>query len=277
MLYYLNDRFVESSEAKIHVSDLGLLRGYGIFDFFRCIGNHPVFLENHLDRFFYSAESMDLGMNLSRQQLKDIIHELLSENALPISGIRMLLTGGESFDGYSKQGSSIVLSQQLLHEFSVEQSETVKVSLYEYQRMLPEIKTTNYIIGILKNAWFKGQGAKDMLFHWKGYISELPRSNFFIVDKDGDLCTPDKNVLSGITRKHILEYASSFMKVKERPIHIEELASAQEAFLSGTGKRIIPIGTIDSSTIGGGETGLITRKIMEYFYSQEQELRSRVS
>jgi D-alanine transaminase/branched-chain amino acid aminotransferase len=57
---YLNNAFVKAEDAKIHVSDLGLVRGYGIFDFFRAIDGKAIFLEDHLDRFENSARLMGL-------------------------------------------------------------------------------------------------------------------------------------------------------------------------------------------------------------------------
>ena len=51
MIYYLNGKFIEQSKAFIKVNELGLLRGYGIFDYFRTYDQKPFHLEDHLGRF----------------------------------------------------------------------------------------------------------------------------------------------------------------------------------------------------------------------------------
>ena len=207
MLYYLNGNYINSEEARIHVSDLGLLRGYGIFDFFRCIGSLPMFLDDHLDRFYQSAQNMQLNPGLSREEITEVIDHLLNHNNLACSGIKIVLTAGLSEDGYTRneQESTLLLTQQPLPRFDGKLPEAgVKICLYEYERMLSEIKTTNYIIGVLKQSWLREQNANHLLFHREGWISELPRSNFFIVDKYGTLVTPDQKMLSGITRKRVL-------------------------------------------------------------------------
>ena len=153
-----------------------------------------------MDRFFSSAEHLDLQVGMERSKLIDIVHELLDRNPMSSSGIRFILTGGYSSDGYTKEGSNLVITQEHLPVFSgIPEEEGVKLASYQYQRLLPEIKTTNYVIGILKKKWCEANGVNDLLFHLDGWISELPRSNFFIVDKDGVLATPNLGIVWGST------------------------------------------------------------------------------
>ena len=58
--YHLNGRIVPVSEAVLGVTDLAILRGYGIFDFFLFREGQPLFVEDYLDRFYRSAERMQL-------------------------------------------------------------------------------------------------------------------------------------------------------------------------------------------------------------------------
>ena len=93
-LVYLNDRFLDEAKASISIQDLNVQRGYGIFDFFRLVGNKPLHLEEHLDRFFFSAQQMRLPVPNSREDLKMVIKELIWENEMPDSGFRIQMTGG---------------------------------------------------------------------------------------------------------------------------------------------------------------------------------------
>ena len=69
---YLNNQFIENDEARLHVSDLSIQRGYGIFDFFRTVNGIPLFMDDHLNRFYASAEAMHLSMRKSREELSSI-------------------------------------------------------------------------------------------------------------------------------------------------------------------------------------------------------------
>ncbi len=65
-LCYINNRFLDYSEAKLHVSDIGLQRGYGIFDYFVEMNGRIPFLEDYLDRFYRSAEMLNMEVPLEQ-------------------------------------------------------------------------------------------------------------------------------------------------------------------------------------------------------------------
>ena len=92
----MNDQIIDQDKATIHVSDLALLRAYGVFDFFRLVDLQPLFIEDHLNRFYNSADMLRLKCPVGRKKLKALIFELISINKIQNSGIRIVLTGGES-------------------------------------------------------------------------------------------------------------------------------------------------------------------------------------
>src|SRR5690348_11729210 len=100
MVVFLNNQFVQEEKAVLQISDLAIQRGYGIFDFFKVVNSIPVFLEDHLERFYFSAEQMRLDVAYSRDDLKKIIFELIEKNTASDTGIRLTVTGGYSPDGY---------------------------------------------------------------------------------------------------------------------------------------------------------------------------------
>ena len=102
----LNDRLIDEDKAFVHVTDLTLLRGYGVFDFFRLEGSKPLYLDDHLDRFFNSADMLRLSSPIEKTEMKSLILNLLKTNQLLNSGVRLVLTGGESSHGYSIGKSS---------------------------------------------------------------------------------------------------------------------------------------------------------------------------
>ncbi|MBL4755492.1 MAG: aminotransferase class IV, partial [Flavobacteriales bacterium] len=107
-------------------------------------------------------------------------------------------------------------------------------------------------------------GVFDLLYHFKGSVLECPRNNFFIF-KDKVLITAGDDVLKGVTRKKILELAAGVFEVQERRLTLAELWEADEAFISGTTKRIIPVVKIDDQQIGDGQVGECTQKLIQVF------------
>ena len=68
--HFILNKIVHQAEATISVFDLGLLRGYGAFDFFKVHAGVPVFMDDHIDRFFNSARLLHLTIAYSRTELK---------------------------------------------------------------------------------------------------------------------------------------------------------------------------------------------------------------
>jgi branched-chain amino acid aminotransferase len=144
---YFNGEILTSEETKIHVSDLAFLRGYGIFDFFRVINGKAIFMEDHLDRFENSAKIMGLPISESRHQLKEIISELIKLNQHDLLGIKLILTGGYSEDGFNPSDKSNLLITAKPFTFTNPQA-GLKLMSVEYRREIPEVKTLSYITPI---------------------------------------------------------------------------------------------------------------------------------
>lgn len=263
-LVYLNDHFVHEEKATISCLDLGFQRGYAIFDFFRLIGNQPLHLEDHLDRFYFSASEMRLPVPKSRDELKQVIMELIWENEIPNSGIRIQLSGGFFTDGNAFTNPSLIISQVEFPLATQSMKENgIKLVSYEHQRQLPQVKSTDYIMSIWLQEYLKEQQADDLLYYSNGAITESPRSNFFIVSNEDRVVTPADQILKGITRKKVIELASSQFTIEERRVTKEEAYSAREAFITSTTKQIIPVVQVDGKTIGDGLPGSVTKKLMQ--------------
>lgn len=276
LICFAGNRFQLLSEAGMPLTDLGVQRGYGIFDFLRVSGNTPLFIEDHLDRFFHSATEMRLPLKQSVAELKQLITELIEKNRLPVSGIRIMLSGGNSPDGYKIIEPNLAIVQQPITAPGVQIEEKgFSLVTYPHQRQMPEVKTTDYLMAVWLYPWVKEQGADEVLYQQNDYVSECPRSNFFIVTENDTLVTPASGILKGVTRKNLLLLASqNGMKTEERPLLTDEIYSAKEAFISSSTKRLIPVHTVNQRRVGDGTTGAVSRKLYQLFFEKEKQLIS---
>lgn len=267
---YINEKFVTIEQAVIPINDLGIQRGYGVFDFLRVAGDKPLFIDDHLDRFYYSAKVMRLKIKQERIELKSIIQELINTNKLNHSGIRLILTGGESVDGYIISEPRLSIIQQSLKPPPDKLPDTgIMLVSNEYQRQLPHVKTTDYLMAIWLQPWMKEKNADDILYHHNGYISECPRSNFFMITKKNILVTPKEKILNGITRKKVIDLAKKIgIETEERDIHLNEITEIKEAFITSSTKRMLPVSKIDDYKLDE----LYTSRIMQTIWQQLVEL-----
>ncbi len=264
MYAFVNDELIEWSKARVHISDLALHRGYGVFDFFKIQDGHVFFLNDYLDRFWHSASVMRLPIPLDRPKVAKAIYRLVEKNALKVSGIKLVLTGGYSSDGYTPGQPNLIMTH---HELTLPPQrvfdEGVSIITHEYVREFAEAKTINYTMGIWLAEKVKAANAYDVLYVKENLVSEFPRCNFFIVRQDGTIVTPKENVLAGITRKNVLNLGRATGNVEEGKVTLEDVYNAREAFLTSTTKRIVPIVRVNNQPISDGKPGSTTIKLLD--------------
>ena len=269
---YINDRFARHEEATLPVGDLSIQRGYGLFDYLKIVEGVALYLEDHFDRLYYSAGQMHLPLLPVREELKDIIRQLMERNNLPHSGIRITLTGGLSPDGYNIALPNLVVSQSPLALPTPEAFQKgIGLMTYNHQRQLPHIKTTDYIMAIWLQPQVKERGVDDILYCPGGHVSECPRANVFAV-VDGVLVTPVHNILKGVLRRQVIHLAKGLLPVDERDITLEELKRASEVFITSTTKQILPVRQIDDTTLFTKGPGSITTELYARLVRQQQEM-----
>ncbi|MEL7121541.1 MAG: aminotransferase class IV [Bacteroidota bacterium] len=264
--YNINGNLVPKEQAVLGVNDLGIIRGFGIFDYFLVHSKQPLFLDDYVARFFQSAEKvyLDLGINIS--QLKNRIYELIEANEMEEAGIRLVATGGYAADGYTPTQPHIMILQYPYSAPSPEKYEKgVKLLSMNFQREVPDVKTTNYANGIRMIPKLKEAGALEVLYHDGSFLRETVRANVFIITRDGRLITPSNKILYGITRKKVLEVSKDYFNIELREVALKELKQAKEVFITGSNKKVMPVVQVDDWVIGDGKPGEGYQKIAKLF------------
>ncbi len=266
MIAYVNNQFIDENLATLGIGDMSIQRGFGIFDYFRTSNNQPLFLDEHLTRFFHSAKELRLNPLHTRDELKGIIKKMISHNNLASSGFRMILTGGYSPDNFTPVTPNFIVIQQPITLPSEEKfTKGLSILLHEYQRDVPYAKSINYLMSIYLLDKLNAENADDVLYHKNGNIFEFPRANVFIVTKEKVVVTPSLEILHGITRQKLLEVAVNHYRTEQRSITIEELKNAEEVFLTSTTKRILPVLKINQQAVGNGKPGPVTKHLLSLF------------
>lgn len=267
--YSVNGEILPREQASLGVSDLAILRGYGMFDFFLVKKGQPLFFDDYLDRFERSARLLHLTLPFSREELRRQILQLIRANGEQEAGLKLVLTGGYSGDGYAPATPNLVIVQSPLPKYpSSKYDNGVKLMLHEYHRTLPEAKSINYIMGINLLPQMQDAGAEDILFHFGGNIHETTRANFFIVKNDDTIVTAGEGILGGVTRRKVIEIARQHYRVEARNLALEELQTAKEAFLTSSTKNIMPVVQVDDTTIGQGKPGAVTQRLMAFLKAE---------
>lgn len=251
----INGDILPQDKALIPIYDLGLLRGMGIFDFFRVLDGVAIFAEDHVQRLQNSMHQMGLEVDYTAADWINKFNELIKANNADRAGFRVVVTGGFSEDGYSiPERKNIYMLLHFLPPNDQKQfDEGVSLITSDYRRDIPSVKTTIYVRSMQLQPRMKKEGAFEVLYHWNGEITECSRCNIFFIDKEGALITPDGGMLHGVTRKQIIAIAQEHnIPVVERKVTLSELPEMAGSFLTATTKGVLPVVKIDQQVIGNG-------------------------
>jgi branched-subunit amino acid aminotransferase/4-amino-4-deoxychorismate lyase len=265
---YLNGRVVPAEEAVISPFDVGILRGFAVFDLMETVNGRPFLLAEHLGRLRASAAQIGLSVPCADEEIAAAIDELLELNAHPAEAtIRVVLTGGASPDGMAYDPATPTFFI-LTHDSFALPAETYtaggRLILHEHRREFPKAKTTNYLTWLANHPRIEAAGAVDMLFHSDGFISEAATASVMIV-KDGRIHAPDAGVLPGTMKAFVLGLAEDHFEIVRRDVSLQELLDADEVFLTSTVRGVVPIVGIDERVIGDGRVGPVSQRLIALY------------
>jgi len=269
-IYYVNGKYIPKNEAKISVSDLGLLRGYGVFDFLVTYnGGRPFLIKRHLKRLYNSAKLIGLEIPYKTSFIEKLIIKTINKNKNgKEKGIRIIITGGESENAISLgKKPTIVISLNDRKRFPESlYKKGAKVVTFDFNRESPQAKSLNYIQAVKANILARKKDAIESVYIHKknNKVFEGTTSNLFLI-KNEKIITPDGETLPGITRELVMSMCKKLYPTKMREVKINELYHADELFLSASNKEILPVVKVDNTVIGNGKPGEVTKKIMAEF------------
>jgi branched-chain amino acid aminotransferase len=269
MIIYVNGDFVPKEEAKVSVYDHGFLYGDGVFEGIRSYEGRIFGLDEHVDRFYESAQSIMLELPLSRAELREVILETVRRNNLQDAYIRPVASRGVGPLGLdpTKCPKATLVDQRPASETGI-RAVTVATRRNSPDALSPRVKSTNYLNNILAKLQAHAAGAQDAIFlNAQGFVCELTGDNLFVV-KNARLTTPPlwAGVLDGVTRRAILRVGhEQGLETREDPLTMHDLYTCDECFATATRIEIVPIVWIDGRRIGDGTPGPITDQIKRGF------------
>ena len=256
---WYNNELVDWQEVKLHVLSHGLHYGSCVFEGLRVYDGEIFKLEEHTDRFFYSAKIMDIKIPYSKDEINQATKKIVSVQNVQNGYIRPFAWRGSEMMAVSAQNTKIhvaIATWEWGTYFDPKlKLEGIKLNISKWRRPAPntipwDTKASGlYMICTLSKHEAERQGYSDslMLDH-EGNVAEATGANIFFKDKNGDLHTPiPDSFLDGITRRTAIEIAKSKnINVNERKISPDELSNFVGCFLTGTAAEITPVSKISN-------------------------------
>jgi branched-chain amino acid aminotransferase len=266
---FKNGEYLKESEMTVSAWDLGYLRGYGVFDVLPVMNGKAFLWEWHFERLFRSANKLGLSLPLGKDEYGNVLQELIAKNEGRDIVFRTVLSGGVSTDAFTPVSGNetfLILTEDFHHVSEEARNHGATVITHDHVRSFPEVKMTHYVSAIGTLEARREQGALETLYVQDGVVSECAQSNFFIVS-NGRVITTNENALLGITQKLIVEKLApeKNIEIEVRKITLTEVLNADEAFLTGSNKGVVPVIQVDEQQIGEGMPGPVTKMLIEAY------------
>ena len=277
LLIYLDGQIVPRSQAKISVFDHGLLYGDGVFEGIRFYNGRVFRLEQHMRRLYDCAKAILLKVTLTREEMTAAVCETVRANGLRDGYIRLVITRGVGSMGlslYKCPTPSIFIIADSIQLYSEESYKsgltmaTVATRRPSHDILSPQVKSLNYLNNVMAKVEAIQAGAEEgLMLNDVGLVAECTGDNLFIV-RDGTISTPplSAGALDGITRGVVFDIARELgIPLRERDLSRHDIFIADECFLTGTAAEVIAAVKLDQRTIGDGQPGAITQRIVARF------------
>jgi branched-chain amino acid aminotransferase len=265
-VYFVDGAFVDAEKAMIPVDDLAVLRGIGICDIMRTVHKKPYFVDEHIDRLMESGQKIGLALPWTRADIKQIVLDTLDKNpGLAEVNIRIVITGGSSPDFMTPTGRPrLIVMITPINKLPEEwYTQGVKVITLVQERPMAGAKVTAYLPAAMALNQARAAGAMEVIYLDRNHNAlECTTSNLFAFFNNTLVTPPADGILKGITRKVILSLAKDRFDLSESPLPLKKLLTADEVFITGTNKGVVPVVKIDDTPIGDGRPGHNTRTLM---------------
>lgn len=277
---FLNGERIPFAELRIPVYDLGLMQGATLTERLRTVRHQPYLVREHLDRLTGSLDTIGWKIPFDRAAFSQMIHQLAEENTRGLSpevdlAIVLFITAGQSLGDAneeidSSQPTVCLYSAPLpFGRWAAWSREGVplvvsKIRQISSRSLDPRIKHRSRLHWNLadQEAHLHHPRAMALLLDEEGGVTETSSGNLFVV-RDGALLTPHEEfTLPGIAQAKVIQLAKSIgIPVRRIALTVEDVASADEAFLTSSTYSLLPVSTIDGETIGKDRPGEITSRL----------------
>jgi D-alanine transaminase len=273
---YFNGNFLPKDDVKISPDDRGFLFADGIYEVMRWYEGFFYDLSSHLLRLKRSLRELRINWAES-DTLENMSYELIKRNQLENlpAIVYLQVTRGAAKRTHNFPSPEVTPTvyaiASSLNTDDISGKSGIKVMLKEDIRWSRcDIKSVALLANTISYQEACENGLKECIFVRNGLITEGSHSNIFFI-ADGTLFThPESNhILSGITRKNVLRLAQeSGIRIREEAQQENRLRFVQEAFITNTSAEITPVIEIGGNVIGKGESGPITKVLIEKFSAE---------
>jgi len=276
---WMNGEMVPASQARVSISDRGFTYGDAAFDSMRTFNHRPFRMDAYLDRFFGSLKFLGIDPGVTRDELRQIIGEVLARNLPLISeheDVQVVLRctrGADSkLDILTPGRPTLIVDTPTFRIDAAAYYEGVELVTSSVRRFPAEVaspraKTHFRLNNVLAELEVRQRSPKGraLMLDLDGNVAEGSSWNVAAVVR-GVLISPKNNCLEGIAMRTAMDCATALgIPCAYDELTLFDLYNSPEAFVTGTSNGMLPVRIVDGRTIGTAWPGPLQERLwVEY-------------
>lgn len=279
---YIDGEYVPLADARIPIIDRGFLRSDATYDVVHVWNGCFFRLDDHLDRFYRSMQGLRMSLDLTRDQIVEILTECVRRSGLRNAYVQMTCTRGvppqgtrdprlckNRFYAFAQPFVWIATDQQRRDGLSLIVASTERIPPESVDPRVKNFHWLDLTMGIFQ-AYDRG-AVVAVLPDRDNNVTEGAGFNIFAVTDDR-LVTPDRGVFEGLTRQTVIELAHELkMTVELRTLPVAELRKASEIFLTSTAGGVMAVTTLEDIPVSGGKPGPVATMLNELYWQRHEQ------
>ncbi|MGB3160754.1 MAG: D-amino-acid transaminase [Carnobacterium sp.] len=272
-----NSKLVEREDVKIDMEDRGYQFADGLYEVIRVYNGILFTATQHVERLFTGAKKIELILPFTKEELIQLLKELIQENQIETGNIYLQVTRGVSsprnhaypeaeFTTPIFTATTTIVPRNL----KMMKNGIKVITLPDMRWLHCDIKSISLLGNIMAKHEAHKKGKDEAILYRGNDVTECSASNISIIKNNILYTHPDGNlILPGITKAVILETArKTGMIVKEETFSLKELKEADEVFASSTTMEAMPVVEIDNELVGDGKRGPVVQLLQELYVAQ---------
>ncbi len=280
----INGELLHRNEAKISVFDSGFLLGDGVWEGIRLHKSKLVFIEQHLDRLFESAQGISLDLPLSREDIINELKKVLIKNNMDDDiHIRLIISRGDKITPYQNPNANVgPINFVIIPEYKKTDpstySEGVSIGRVANIRpnehiLSPQYNTLSKLNCILASIEANKLGYDEGIMNdINGNISTCNSTNLFFIEDNQVITSTGEYCLNGITRGKVIELChENNIQCNETDFTFQDIENCDEAFVTGTFGGIIPVAKLEKKALKSTNSSSMVNKIRKFYNKKIEE------
>lgn len=261
-LGYYNGKYDLIENMTVPMNDRASYFGDGVYDVTYTKNYNIYCLDEHIDRFYVSAEKLRIKVPMEKDELKALLCELVRKLDSDEQIVYWQVTRGtaERLHSFPNCPANLWVMLRPCPVKSLDQRLTA-ITVEDTRFLHCDIKTLNLIPNVMAEQRAHDAGCYTAIFYRGEFVTESVHANIQILTGGKIIAHPTDNlILPGVGRANLLRIAELIgVPFEIRPFTVDEMMDADEVILTSSGSFCIPFGQIDGKAVGGRDTTTLHR------------------